>query len=254
MALQVRNISFDFDAVPVLKNVSFSAPEGKLTVLLGRNGSGKSTLLKVMAGILRPKSGSITVFGREVTALSGSSRAELIGYLPQFHRTVFPFTVEDVVLTGRAAYVFSTPSRADRERARSAIAAAGIEHLRTRPYTELSGGERQLVMVARVLAQDPRVILLDEPVSHLDLANQQHLLGMLKNIVARGVTALAVLHDPNAAMLYADEIVFLRDGEVVAPPDGVPPWNPFFIQEIYGVRTEALPWRGKALVVPVNGL
>jgi iron complex transport system ATP-binding protein len=251
MALIVRNLSFDYDGKQVLRDLSFTAPAGSLTVVLGRNGSGKSTLLRVMAGILAIKSGSMKVLGEELSSLKGSARAALIGYLPQFHQTVFPFTVEDVVLTGRAAYVLCTPSASDRAKSLAAIRTIGIEHLRTRPYTELSGGERQLVMIARVLAQNPKVILLDEPVSHLDLANQQRLLGLLKKITAAGVTVVAVLHDPNSAFLYGDKIVFIKEGRVVTPPVDGNPWDPAFIEDIYGVVTEVLPFRGKAMVVPL---
>ena len=118
------------------------------------------------------------------------------------------------MLTGRAAYVFSLPGRRDREKADQAIAEVGIEALRDRPYTELSGGERQLVMIARVLAQEPRVILLDEPLSHLDLANQVRFLRLVKKLTAGGLTVLAVLHDPNLAFLSGDHFVFLKDGRV----------------------------------------
>ena len=158
--------------------------------------------------------------GKDLNRLSLSERGKLIGFLPQFHNPVFPFTVREVVLTGRAAYVFSQPGRRDREKADQAIAEVGIEELRDRPYTELSGGERQLVMIARVLAQEPRVILLDEPLSHLDLANQVRFLGLVKKLTAGGLTVLAVLHDPNLAFLSGDHFVFLKDGQVRETAEG----------------------------------
>jgi iron complex transport system ATP-binding protein len=252
MTLAVENLCFAYGGTQVLKNVSFRAPAGKFTVLLGRNGSGKSTLLKVVAVILPPVSGTISVLGEDVTTLTGSARARLLGYLPQFHQTVFSFTVEDVVLTGRAAYVFSLPGEHDREHALSAIRRVGIEHLCHRPYSELSGGERQLVMIARVLAQQPQVILLDEPISHLDLANQQRLLGMLREITATGTTVVAVLHDPNAAVAYGDEVIFLKEGAVVSAPGDEASWTPSFIEDIYGVTTTVLPFRGKSYVIPID--
>ena len=252
MALTVTNLSYAYDSSPVLKNVSFTAPEGALTVILGRNGCGKSTLLKVIAGINPIQGGSVKVAGQDMASLSGGSRAGLIGYLPQFHQTVFPFTVEDVVLTGRAAYVFSTPSVRDREMSQLAMHTVGIEALAKRPYTDLSGGERQLVMISRVLAQAPKVILLDEPAAHLDLANQQRLLGILRQITAGGVTVVAVLHDPNMAFLNAAQVIFLKQGQVAAPPAGCQPWDAGFIRDIYGIATTALPYRNKAFIVPFN--
>lgn len=251
MALRVNNLSFSYGPTPVLRDVSFTAPTGALTVLLGRNGCGKSTLLRVIAGITSLRNGSVHVADRNLATLTGSARAGLIGYLPQFHQTVFPFTVADVVLTGRAAYVLATPSGSDREQARLAMATVGVEHLAERPYTELSGGERQLVMIARVLAQNPAVILLDEPASHLDLANQQRLLGIIRRITAAGVTVVAVLHDPNMAFLNADQVIFLKQGEIAVPSDPNAPWDPHFIKEIYGVNTVVLPYQNKAIVVPV---
>lgn len=250
MALTVSNVSFTYDTHPVLKDVSFTATEGGLTVILGRNGCGKSTLFKVIAGINQIQTGSVQVVGQEVGVLSGSARAGLIGYLPQFHQTVFPFTVENVVLTGRAAYVLSTPSAHDREKARFAMETVGIGQLAGRPYTDLSGGERQMVMIARVLAQEPKVILLDEPAAHLDLANQHRLLGILKKITANGVTVVAVLHDPNMAFLNADEVVFLKQGEVIKPPVGRKQWDAEFIKEIYGIDITVLQYHDKAFIVP----
>lgn len=250
MALTVTNLTFAYGSEPVLRDVSFHAPEGRLTVLLGRNGCGKSTLLKALAGVNPLQQGSVTVGGQELAMLSGGARAGLIGYLPQFHQTVFPFTVEDVVLTGRAAYVLSTPSGIDRDKARRAIDAVGIGHLAKRPYTDLSGGERQMVMIARVLAQNPKVILLDEPASHLDLANQRRLFAIIRRITSAGTTVVAVLHDPNMAFLNADQVIFLKEGRIAVPSEGSPPWDPAFIGDIYGVPLCAFPYRDRALVIP----
>jgi iron complex transport system ATP-binding protein len=251
MAIRVQQASFTYDGLAVLKNVSFWVPAGAFSVLLGKNGSGKSTLLKMMAGLLPVKTGTIEIFGKDLNRLSLSERGRLIGYLPQFHTPVFPFTVREVVLTGRAAYVFSLPGRRDREKVDQAIAEVGMEELRDRPYTELSGGERQLVMIARVLAQEPKVILLDEPLSHLDLANQVRFLGLVKKLTSNGMTVLAVLHDPNLAFLSGDHFVFLKDGLVRETAAGEHPWTAELLSEVYGTRIETIPFRDRALVVPL---
>jgi len=250
MAIRVQQASFTYDGLAVLKDVTLRVPAGAFTVLLGKNGSGKSTLLKMMAGLLPLKTGTIEIFGKNLYRLSLSEQGRLIGYLPQFHNPVFPFTVREVVLTGRAAYVFSLPGRRDREKADQAIAEVGIEELRDRPYTELSGGEKQLVMIARVLAQEPKVILLDEPLSHLDLANQVRFLGLVKKLTASGLTVLTVLHDPNLAFLSGDHFVFLKDGRVREMAGGERPWEAALLSEIYGTPIETLPFRDRALVVP----
>ena len=250
MAIRVQNVSFAYDGLAVLQDVSLQVPAGEFTVLLGKNGSGKSTLLKILAGLLPVKTGAIEILGKELNRLSLAERGKLIGFLPQFHNPVFPFTVREVVLTGRAAYVFSLPGRRDRDKADQAIAEVGVEPLRDRPYTELSGGERQLVMIARVLAQEPKVILLDEPLSHLDLANQARFLNLVKKLTSRGLTVLAVLHDPNLAFLSGDHFVFLKDGRVLETAEGKRPWEAGLLSEVYGTPIETLPFRDRALVVP----
>jgi iron complex transport system ATP-binding protein len=238
MAVVIQGLSYAYQDAPVLQDINLDIAEGRFTVILGKNGSGKSTLLKLIAGMLKPQKGTIAMMGRDVGTLSMGERAKLVGYLPQFHQPVFPFTVEEVVLTGRASYVFSIPSRMDREKAQEAIANVGIGELRSRSYTELSGGERQLVMIARVLAQEPRIILLDEPISHLDLANQARFLKLVQGLVKSGLTILAVLHDPNTAFLHGDEFVFLKDGFTQKPINTDQVWDPSFLSQIYGVRIE----------------
>ncbi|WP_005036695.1 ABC transporter ATP-binding protein [Holophaga foetida] len=248
MSLDVQNLSFAYEQRVVLQNVSFTAPTGQFTVILGRNGSGKSTILKLLAGVLPFHSGRVQAHGQDLRRLSGSARASLLGYLPQFHRTVFPFAVQDVVLTGRAAFVLSTPGPRDRKLAQEAMEELDLLPLAERPYSELSGGERQIVLMARILAQRPRIILLDEPVSHLDLAHQQRLMRLLKRLTQEGTTVISVLHDPNAALLYGDHFVFLKEGRVIEP--GGHPWSPTFMEEVYGVRTLAVPFGGGNLVIP----
>jgi len=250
MAIHIQDLSFSYKDKPMLAHVTLHAPQAKLCALLGPNGSGKSTLLKVMAGAVRGALGRIEFHGRDAANLWGEERARMVGYLPQFHQAVFPFTVEQVVLTGRAAYVAAMPKPDDRKAALEAIRTVGIDHLRARPYTELSGGERQLVMIARVLAQKPRIVLLDEPVSHLDVANQIRLLGLLHALTRTGITVLAVLHDPNIAMLYGDVFFFLRQGSLITPADGTAPWEGDFLSYAYGACLETIPHRGKALFVP----
>jgi iron complex transport system ATP-binding protein len=250
MAIIVKDLSFGFGQNTILHHLDFSVPPGRFTAVLGKNGSGKSTLLRLIAGFIRPQSGSIEVFGMNVKSLSFAERARRIGFLPQIHYPVFPFTVEEVVLTGRAAYVFSTPTDKDREKAKDAMGRIGIEDLRKRPYTELSGGERQLVMIARVLAQEPKVMLLDEPLSNLDLSNQVRILNLLKSLVASGLTVVAVLHDPNVAFRYGDHFVFLKNGMIREPErlDGF--HSAQMLTDVYGIKIEVIQVRNKYFIVP----
>ncbi|MGC2062289.1 MAG: ABC transporter ATP-binding protein [Thermodesulfovibrionales bacterium] len=250
MAIDVRGLNFGYRGEDVLRDITLRAPAGKFIALLGKNGSGKSTLLRLIAGMLEFRSGFIEILGQDITRLHRSQRARLIGYLPQFHTPFFPFTVEEVVLTGRAAYVFSVPSRHDREITDRAMSEVGIEVMRNRPYTELSGGERHLVMIARVLAQEPRIILLDEPLSHLDLHNQSRVLDLIRRFTTAGLTVMAVLHDPNTAFAYADEFLFLKDGSIRTIDAGANPWDQSVLADVYGTPLEIIPYKGRALVMP----
>ncbi len=250
MAIRTDRVCFSHPSGFALRDVSVHVPAGTLSVLLGKNGSGKSTLLRLLAGLERPAGGRVEVLGQDLADLSTAARAKIIGYLPQFHSPVFPYTVEEVVLTGRAPYVFSVPRARDRQKADEALGIVGMHGLRGRPYTELSGGERQLVMMARVLAQEPRVILLDEPVSHLDLSNQSRLLNLLKKLVREGITVLAVLHDPNVAFAYGDSFFFMKQGRMQQPGPGTAPWDAAFLEGLFETRLEAVPHNGRALVIP----
>lgn len=246
-AVRVRSLSFSYRRRPVLRELSFELPSGSLTAILGRNGSGKSTLLRCLAGLLTVPPGTVEVAGRDLARLSCRERARLLGYLPQFHQPAFDFAVEEVVLTGRAAWVGLSPREEDRRRAWEALGLLGISHLAGRPYTELSGGERQLVLLARILAQDPPVILLDEPLSHLDLCHQVQLLILLKELSRQGRTIVAVLHDPTLALQHFQRQLYLRDGRLLMP-SGAP--EAAFLSHIYETPVELLRSAAGPVVVP----
>jgi iron complex transport system ATP-binding protein len=250
MGISVEDLGFSYGENVVLRDIALQASDGKFTVILGKNGSGKSTLLKLIAGLLPYKSGHIEIFGNDLSRLPISRRAKLIGYLPQFHSPAFPFTVEEVVLTGRASYVFSVPGKKDMEKTDEAIEKVGISHLRKRPYTDISGGERQLVMIARVLAQEPEVVLLDEPLSHLDLSNQARFLGLISGLVRSGLTVLAVIHDPNIAFMYGDDFILIKNGDIINLRGDEKPWDASTLMDLYDVEVETLPFRNRALVIP----
>lgn len=253
MSLDVHDLRFAYAAQPVLRGVSFRVEPGTLTALLGPNGSGKSTVLKHLAGFLPPGRGRVRVLGRDVAGLSLRERARLLGFLPQSHVPVFPFRVEEVVLTGRAAGITFLPGRKDLEKAAEAMARVGIAHLAGRPYSELSGGERQLVLIARVLAQEPKVFLLDEPLAHLDIANQVRVVRLLKSLAASGLTVLIVMHDPNLALLFADGIVVLKEGRVLRFGTHAQMADRGLYEEAYGVGLAAVPFGDRFLLVPDAG-
>lgn len=249
-AIEIEHLSHSYDKVRVLDDVSLNVPRGTFTVVLGPNGSGKSTLLRVMAGVAECQTGKVQLLGQDLTVLSASRRAKIVGYLPQQHRPVFPFAAEDVVLTGRASYITLIPGDKDRQKARDALDRVGIAHLRSRAFTELSGGEQQLVMIARVLAQEPQLILLDEPTAHLDFVNQARLLRLIRALVDTDLTVVAVLHDPNAAFLYGDRFLFLKAGKAISLSSSQQPWDSDVLRSVYETDLQTVPYRNRALVVP----
>ncbi|GAB4432343.1 MAG: ABC transporter ATP-binding protein [bacterium] len=251
MVIEVKNLSFGYGEKKVLKDINLYIPSGKFVAILGRNGSGKSTLLKLMAGMFDLEKGWIYINGHDLKSLKRTQIARLIGYLPQFHTSFFPFTVEEVVLTGRASFVFSVPNRHDREIVEKVMKIVGIEEIRGRRYTELSGGERQLVMFTRVLAQEPKIVLMDEPLSHLDLHNQVKILNLIKELTAKGLTVVAVLHDPNTAFRFADEFIFLKNGSIFRIDSDKKLWDQSVLSEVYDAPLEVIPYKGRALVMPI---
>ena len=217
--LSVENLSFRHRGGErdVLADVAFRIPEGARTVLLGPNGCGKSTLLMCLAGVWPIRSGRVLVRGRDCSRLPPRVMAGLMAVVPQTHSPLFSYTVREAVLMGRAPHVgpCSSPSPEDEAVADEAIAMVGLGALAERPYTRISGGERQLALVARALAQQAPIMLLDEPTAHLDFKNQYGVLDLIARVCAeRGLTVLVALHDPNLAEFFGDRIVMLADGRV----------------------------------------
>jgi iron complex transport system ATP-binding protein len=192
--------------------------QGEVLALLGPNGGGKTTLLKTLLGILAPKAGEVAIGARSLASISVRERARLIAYVPQVHTPTFAFTVESVVLMGRTAHgnLFSAPSAHDRAVAARTLDQLGIAHLAGRPYTMISGGERQLVLLARALAQEPRFVVLDEPTASLDFGNQGKVMREIRALATAGHGVLFTTHDPNHALRAADRAYLLRAGERIA--------------------------------------
>ena len=249
-AITVKELSFAYGEKPVLENCSANIESHLFTVILGKNGSGKSTLLRIFAGLLSYRHGEVRIGGRVLEKLKLRERAQILGFLGQKHKAIFPFTVEQVVLTGRAGYINFIPAENDVDIARNAMEKVSIRHLKDRIYTELSGGEQQLVMIARVLAQEPRILLLDEPTTHLDFSNQIRLLTLLRALTYKNLTVIAVLHDPNIAFLYGDNFLFVSNGKLIRPEEPVKPWSAEFLQVVYGHGLQSVPYAGRALIVP----
>lgn len=219
MGLKIENLSAGYGRTVVLHDINLTVEEGSICALMGRNGSGKTTLLRVVNAILKPRQGRVTAMGREVTRLPRPEIARLISLVPQSAQSALPFTCLEMILMGSAARIkpWAAPGRQDRNKADEVLAELGIGHLAARPFNQLSGGERQLVMLGRALFQDAPVMLLDEPNSHLDFSNQHMMMELMQNVVKkRGVTALISLHDPNLTLAYCDHVIMLKSGRIVA--------------------------------------
>jgi len=217
--IQAYHLSFAYSSLPAVVDVSMSLPRGAMGALIGANGSGKSTLIRLLAGLLEPGSGEIVFNGVPLSNLHPRDRAKCIAYVPQSTSNVFPFTALEVVLTGRSPYSgrFRFESARDQQIALGALDALDAAHLAARHITELSGGERQLVTVARALAQEPEVLLLDEPASALDLKHRTQLTRALRRLRdERGMTVLMVTHDLMLLDSAADLIFAMKCGRLVA--------------------------------------
>ena len=218
MTLAGRGLSIGYSDRVVGRGLDVSLAQDEVLALLGPNGSGKTTLLKTLLGILPPLAGAALIEGKPISSYSAPQRARRIAYVPQSHVPTFGFSVETVVLMGRTAHgsLFSAPSAHDRLVAGRALERFGMAALRERPYTMISGGERQLVLLARAVAQEPRFIVLDEPTASLDFGNQGKVMREIRALAQAGHGVLFTTHDPNHALRAADRAFLIRDGERVA--------------------------------------
>ncbi len=243
MKLDVQNVAFAYRPdTPVVHEVSFRLAEGEVLYVLGHNGSGKTTLLSCISGVLRPTAGRVLLDGEDVRRYSPAERARRIGHVPQVHVPAFAYTAREMVLMGRAPHLslFESPRRADHAIADDALASVGLGHLADRPYTELSGGERQLVMVARGLAQQSRLLLLDEPDAHLDPKNQHRVLELVVGLARQGLAFIVSSHAPNNALLYADRVLVMKQGRMLALGSAAEVLTAPLLSAAYDMDTEVI--------------
>jgi len=238
--LQALALRFSYGKRIILDDLNLDFHAGEVVSLLGPNGSGKTTLLKTLLGLLTPQSGMIHFEGRLLQSYSRSELAKRIAYVPQVHREAFAYRVEDVVLMGRMPYhgLFSTYTREDREIAEAAMTRLDILGLKDRAYTQISGGERQLTMIARSIAQGADVFIMDEPVNGLDYGNQMRLLAYIKRLAREGLTFIMTTHFPDHALMTADRVILFNHGTVIA--DGRPETviNRDSLRELYRIEVD----------------
>jgi len=250
MILNVQNLQFHYPHHPVLKEASFSVEKGELLAVLGTNGTGKTTLLKCINRVLTPRAGTVFLGGEPVAHLSRNALARRMGYVEQ-QRSGSRATVFNAVLLGRKPYIQWDITQNDMEIAARALETLGMSDYALRFLDELSGGELQKVVIARALAQQPEVLLMDEPTSSLDLKNQLEVLRLVRNIAReRGIAAVVAIHDLNLALRFADRFILLKDGVIFAA-GGAEIMNPENIQTVYGVPVTLARHNGHQVVIPL---
>lgn len=218
MRLEIERVSCGYGNRLIVEDVSLTLDSGEVLCLLGANGSGKTTLFKTVLGFLRPERGRILMDGEDAAAWPRRRLARSLAYVPQAHTPPFPFTVRDVVLTARSAHlgIFGAPARRDVRIADEAMEALGVFELADARYTEISGGERQLVLIARALAQQAAFLIMDEPTSNLDFGNQVRVLRRVRELAGRGLGLLMTTHFPDHAFLCASRVAVMKAGRLLA--------------------------------------
>lgn len=234
--LEVKNAAFAYpDSTMVFREVNFVLEAGQVLSVIGPNGAGKSTLLNCLAGISNLSSGSISIRGMPLKKMSRKAVARSIGYVPQIHNPAYGYSIRDFVVMGRAPYIstFRMPGRDDYAKADAAIALMGISHLRERPYTEVSGGERQQATIARVMVQEPQIVMLDEPTSALDFGNQLRTIRMIKGLGEQGYAVIMTTHNPDQAIMLGGLVGILERNGCFTVGQGEEIINEKTLSELY---------------------
>ena len=240
MRLEAKHLDFGYRGHRVGSDVSLALQAGEVLCLLGPNGSGKTTLFKTLLGLLPPQGGQVLMDGVDLQSRKRGEVAQRVSYVPQAHAAFFPFTVREVVLMGRTAHlgIFSSPSRHDREIAQAAIERMRLAHLADSIYTRISVGERQLALIARALAQDARIIVMDEPTANLDFGNQVRVMEHIQALAETGMGVLLSTHDPDQAFICADQVAMLHEGRLAGAGAPAAAITAESLRQLYGVDVE----------------
>jgi iron complex transport system ATP-binding protein len=254
--ISIQNLAFTYDGDHhrVLDGLTMDLPTASITAILGPNGAGKTTLIHILLGLLKPYEGVISVSGKDLTLCTRRELSRKIAFVPQSEYTAFDFSVLEYVLLGRAPHIrmLQLPTKEDLNHTLKQIDALGLAHLVNRSILELSGGERQLVLIARALAQEPKLLLLDEPTTHLDLSNRNRILATLSELANRGVTIVFTTHDPEAAASTAGYLVLMKEGRILSsgPMDNI--LTAEGLSEAYGIPVRVVRVDGQPVILPDN--
>lgn len=253
MKLRVNGVDFKYHHAPILKDVDLEVKPGEVLGLVGPNGSGKSTLIRCINAILKPQKGTIHLNGNTTDKMSLKELAQNIGYVPQSSANSFPLTVFEAVMLGRKPRVEWRLGEKDKQIVLDTLKMMKIDHMALRILNEMSGGEKQKVLIARAFCQEPCVMLLDEPTSNLDLKHQLETMSLVRDKVREnGLMAIVAIHDLNLAAHFADKIVMLKKGVIHRAGESRETLTPDNIQEVYGVKAEVIERQGKTYILPMG--
>jgi iron complex transport system ATP-binding protein len=252
--LQVENLGFKYRSSEVFHGVGFNVAEGQILSLVGPNGAGKTTLLKCLNRLLEPCSGSVSILGKNIKSFSRLELARAVAYVPQASLALFPMTVFDAVMLGRKPYLNWSPRKRDLDIVSNIIERLELTDTAMRDINQLSGGERQKVAVARAIVQEPKVLLLDEPTTYLDLKYQLLIMQIIRDLVSeRGICSIITTHDLNLALRYSDRLAVLKDGALAAE-GGAGIMTEKLILDVYGVEARLLSNADKLYMAPMRAV
>ncbi|MGF7117589.1 ABC transporter ATP-binding protein [Methanobacterium oryzae] len=253
--LEMINGTFSYNGKDnIFEDINFSVEKGDVFCILGANGAGKTTLIKCLNGLMKLSSGKVLLKGKDIYSLNHSEIAKNMGHIPQIHNSTFSFSVLDVVLMGRAPHldVFSSPSKKDVKLAEKSLKSLNIYHMKDKPYTEISGGEQQLVFIARVLTQEPDVLLLDEPTSHLDFGNQIRTLNIIEKLAKNGLSVVMSSHFPDHAFISANKVAIMKGKSFIdigTPDEVVTEEN---MEKAYGIKVKIADMDYRRACIPLK--
>jgi len=241
--MDIKDAEFSYDKKQkVFEDVNFSVQKNDVLCILGPNGSGKTTLLKCLTNILQLTGGEVCLNNKNVQSLSRQQLSKKVGYLPQTHSALFPFSVLEVAVMGRAPHLamMSAPTEADYKHAQNNLEMLGISHLASRPYTKISGGQRQLALIAMVLTQEPDILLLDEPTSHLDFGNQVRLLELIQKLSTKGFSVVFTSHFPDHAFKLSCKVALMNNKQLINVGDCESVLTEKNLKKIYGIDVKVV--------------
>lgn len=254
MRIEVQNLSFGYRDNNVLKDISFNVGEGDFLCVLGKNGAGKSTLFKLLLGFLKKRDGHILIEGKELESYSRKELAKRIAYIPQYSSTAFSYSVFDTVLMGTTCNLdgIGSPKSHEKRIATQALERFGISHLSHKSTANISGGERQLVLLARAIAQGSHILILDEPTANLDYGNQYKVMSIISKLKNQGYSIVLSTHNPENALSFSDKVLFIDDNKILdfGETDKVMTSNN--LRKIYDLPIEILNINGKKICIPTS--